>query len=340
MRKVFWGALGAAALVAGLGLGDRTDAQSIIRGITSLTAATPNVLLNGGTSCAAPTGCTVGTTLLANSQGGANYTVAASDNTKVIKRTYSGTTADTLPNVSTTGFGPGFSVDICTTAQSDTVTVTSPSTVNGSSSVVIPANTCLSIANPDGTNYVGFLPSSGITTVGLSMPAYFSVAGSPLTGTGGSLTVTGASQTANYFLAAPNGSSGAMTPRAIVNADLPTLIPVAIGWIAGQNPNNATVFTNLSGGAYTVQAIVGRVEIAEGATATITVNSAASGTLCSGGTAISTSFNANGSAANNQTVTSGTPTIANGSSICLQTTGSSWGTGSAVGGITVFLKPS
>ena len=340
MRRVFWAALGAASLIVGIGIVDRGDAQSIIRGITSLTAATPNVLLNGGTSCAAPTGCTVGTTLLANSQGGANYTVAASDNTKVIKRTYSGTTADTLPNVSTTGFGPGFSVDICTTAQPDTVTVTSPSTVNGSSSLVIPANTCLSIADPDGTNYVGFLPSSGITTVGLSMPAYFSVAGSPLTGTGGTLTVTGASQTANYFLAAPNGSSGAMTPRAIVNADLPTLIPVAIGWVAGQNPNNATVFTNLSGGAYTVQAIVGRVEVAEGATATITVNSAASGTLCSGGTAISTSFNANGSAANNQTITSGTPTISNGSSICLQTTGSSWGTGSAIGGITVFLKPS
>ncbi len=213
MRRAFWASLGVAALLAGIGIVDRGDAQSIIRGITSLTAATPNVLLNGGTTCAALTGCTVGTTLLANSQGVANYTIAASDNTKVVKRTYSGTTADTLPNVSTPGFGPGFSVDICTTAQPDTVTNTSPSTVNGSSTLVIPANTCFSIADPDGTNYVGFLPSAGITTVGLSMPAYFSVMGSPLTGTGGTLTVTGVSQTANYFLTAPQLCPASSRPK-------------------------------------------------------------------------------------------------------------------------------
>jgi hypothetical protein len=97
---------------------------------------------------------------------------------------------------------------------------------------------------------------------------------------------------------------------------------------------------NPSGAGYTIAAIVGRVEIANGSTATATVNSAASGALCSGGTAVSTALNANGSGATNQTLTSGTPTLLAGSSLCLQTTGgANWTSGSAVGGITVYLKP-
>lgn len=64
--------------------------------------------------------------------------------------------------------------------------------------------------------------SGTVTSVGLTMPSYFSVSGSPVTSSG-SFTVTGSSQTANLFLGSPNGSSGAMTPRAIVSADIPTL---------------------------------------------------------------------------------------------------------------------
>jgi hypothetical protein len=61
-----------------------------------------------------------------------------------------------------------------------------------------------------------------VTSVGLSLPSIFTVSGSPVTTTG---TLTGdlASQTANYFFAAPDGSVGAPTFRAIVAADVPTL---------------------------------------------------------------------------------------------------------------------
>lgn len=59
-----------------------------------------------------------------------------------------------------------------------------------------------------------------VTSVGLSLPAPFSVSGSPVT-SAGTLTGSLASQTANFFWAAPNGSSGAPTFRAIVSADLP-----------------------------------------------------------------------------------------------------------------------
>jgi hypothetical protein len=61
-----------------------------------------------------------------------------------------------------------------------------------------------------------------VTSVGLSLPTMFSVSGSPVTGSG-TLTATLASQTANTVFAAPNGTAGAPTFRALVAADIPTL---------------------------------------------------------------------------------------------------------------------
>ena len=61
-----------------------------------------------------------------------------------------------------------------------------------------------------------------VTSVGLSLPAMFTVTGSPVTTTG-TLTATLASQTANTFFAAPNGAAGAPTFRTIVAADVPNL---------------------------------------------------------------------------------------------------------------------
>jgi hypothetical protein len=61
---------------------------------------------------------------------------------------------------------------------------------------------------------------TGVTSVGLVLPSQFTVTNSPVTSTG-DLTATWASQTANYMLAAPNGSAGTPSFRAMVNADLP-----------------------------------------------------------------------------------------------------------------------
>jgi hypothetical protein len=60
----------------------------------------------------------------------------------------------------------------------------------------------------------------GVSSVGLTTPAWLTVTGSPITGAG-VLAITGTSESANLFLASPNGTSGAMTPRSIVGADLP-----------------------------------------------------------------------------------------------------------------------
>ena len=79
------------------------------------------------------------------------------------------------------------------------------------------------ILSTDGTN-TSWIPAGGagtVTSVAMSVPPIFTVAGSPITASG-TLAVSLASQTANYFWSAPNGSAGAPTFRAMVAADLPS----------------------------------------------------------------------------------------------------------------------
>lgn len=59
-----------------------------------------------------------------------------------------------------------------------------------------------------------------VTSVALAAPADLTVTGSPVT-TSGTITLARASQSANLFLASPNGSAGAPTYRAVVAADVP-----------------------------------------------------------------------------------------------------------------------
>lgn len=62
-----------------------------------------------------------------------------------------------------------------------------------------------------------------VNSVALSAPSVFSVSGSPVT-TSGTLGLTFATgQTANQVLASPNGTTGAVTLRALVSADIPAL---------------------------------------------------------------------------------------------------------------------
>jgi len=95
-----------------------------------------------------------------------------------------------------------------------------------------------------------------VTSVGLSLPSIFSISGSPVTGSG-TLTATLNSETANTFFAAPNGSAGTPTFRALVAADVPTLNQNTTGTAASVTgatqsaitsiPNLATVGTITTG---------------------------------------------------------------------------------------------
>jgi hypothetical protein len=121
----------------------------------------------------------------------------------------------------------------------------SPLTVAGD--VEIQAGSGGVIRFADGTTQ-GTAPTGGgsIVSAGLTMPAHFSVSGSPLTGAGGTIGVTWASQTANYFLAAPNGSAGAPVFRAVVAADLPAFGDGTAG-IVGPGSSDTTKFVRADG---------------------------------------------------------------------------------------------
>jgi hypothetical protein len=62
-----------------------------------------------------------------------------------------------------------------------------------------------------------------VTSVAATVPSWLTVSGSPVTSAGTLAIGAAGSQTANEFLATPNGSSGAVGLRALVFADLPTL---------------------------------------------------------------------------------------------------------------------
>lgn len=72
------------------------------------------------------------------------------------------------------------------------------------------------------TAKVSTLGGGTVQSVALSLPAIFTVTGSPVTSSG-TLTATLASQTANTVWAAPNGAAGSPTFRSLVSADIPTL---------------------------------------------------------------------------------------------------------------------
>lgn len=75
----------------------------------------------------------------------------------------------------------------------------------------------------DSSGNVSFGATGTVSSVALSLPSIFSVSGSPVTTTG-TLSATLASQTANTVLAAPNGSNGSPSFRALVAADIPSLL--------------------------------------------------------------------------------------------------------------------
>lgn len=94
------------------------------------------------------------------------------------------------------------------------------------------SGTGISVVNAAGSITIN---NTGVTSVGLSLPAFITVSGSPVTTTG-TLTGTLASQTANTVFIAPNGSAGAPTFRTLAYADLPIKLYT-------ENPSSPTVPT-------------------------------------------------------------------------------------------------
>lgn len=79
-----------------------------------------------------------------------------------------------------------------------------------------------------------------VSSVGLSVPSIFSIFGSPITSSG-TMVLSLASQAANKFFAAPNGSAGLPSFRSIVGADISGAIGDLGGFeAAGSSPEIVT----------------------------------------------------------------------------------------------------
>ena len=96
-----------------------------------------------------------------------------------------------------------------------------------------PATVCTDgFENRNGTLYFnctaipGLNNAGTVTSVALTVPSWLSVAGSPITSNGTIAVTAAGGQTANQVLATPNGSTGPVGLRALVDADIPDTITI------------------------------------------------------------------------------------------------------------------
>lgn len=112
-----------------------------------------------------------------------------------------------------------------------------------------------------------------VTSVAMSLPAEFTVSGSPVTTTG-TLTATKASQTANRVFASPNGSSGAPVFRSLVAADVPSLsyqpLDTDLTAIAGLSSADSNFIVGSATGWVAESGATARTSLGLGTAATMT----------------------------------------------------------------------
>lgn len=106
-----------------------------------------------------------------------------------------------------------------------------------------------------------------------------------------------------------------------------------VSWLAGANPANGTLY--YADKARTILTLTGMVEVANGATGTISVVKASGGLLSAGTVIHSGSFNANGTVGTYQPLTLTVTTLAAGDRLGLTTTGTFT---AAVGSINVVVQ--
>lgn len=177
------------------------------------------------------------------------------------------------------GSGSGFPITLGTTsiASGSTTTSVAGLTVNG---VTLTAAGSTTLFLNQAGGYTSPTGSGTVTSVGLTVPAWLTVGGSPVT-TSGTLAITATTgETANEFLATPNGSSGALGLRAIVAADIPTL---------NQNTSGSAASLSATLACGEFPALTGNVTTSAGSCAT-TVAAAPLSAITGLGTSVATAL--------------------------------------------------
>lgn len=224
---------GVTSIVAGTGvsISGSTGAVTVNNtGVTSVNLATTSAALTVSGGPVTTTG-----TINVNAQADINALASFNLATGIAVRTAANTwalrsIAGTANQITVTN-GDGV-------AANPTVAIATNPVLPGTGSVVVPVGTnaqqptatagalrfdttATRMTWSDGTAWYNVGKGDGsVTSVALSLPSIFTVSGSPITSSG-TLSATLASQTANTVFAAPNGSAGAPTFRALVAADLP-----------------------------------------------------------------------------------------------------------------------
>lgn len=118
---------------------------------------------------------------------------------------------------------------------------------------VVPNGQTVIVNSPDGTKYQLASSAStggGVTSVGVSVPAYETVSGSPVTGAG-TIAITANTQTAHTALMGPTTGTSVPTYRAIDSTDLPVATTGALGAVKPDGTTitiSAGVISSIGGG--------------------------------------------------------------------------------------------
>lgn len=224
---------GVTSIVAGTGVSvsGATGAVTINNtGVTSVNVATTSAALTVSGGPVTTTG-----TINVNAQADINALASFNTSTGIAVRTAANTwalraIAGTANQIAVTN-GDGV-------AGAPTIAIAANPVLPGTGSAVVPVGTnaqqptatagairfdttAARMTWSDGTAWYNVGRGDGsVTSVALALPSIFSVTGSPVTSSG-TLSATLASQSANTVFAAPNGSAGAPSFRALAYADLP-----------------------------------------------------------------------------------------------------------------------